>query len=267
MKHEPIVCYLFTYFDDTNSLKNFVDNYKKFFSGINHKLLICFKLLQQAKIKELEKLLVDIDYITFIDPTKFNDFDFGSYKRVAEIYPENQILFLNSHSYPICVNWLLKLTNYTDDNTLIGTSASNESILESIKLKKKYKIFSYVFKKIYYQNKFKTFPNPHIRTSSFLLKGRRFLEYMSNKKIVSKEDTWMIESGKNSLSNFFKIKNYNVYLVNADGEKFIEENWKLGETYNYFKQSKSIISDKHSRKYDALNENDKQISRKRVWGI
>ena len=81
------------------------------------------------------------------------------------------------------------------------------------------------------------------------------------KKILYESKNFLNEN------NFFKIKNYNVYLVNADGEKFIEENWKLGETYNYFKQSKSIISDKHSRKYDALNDNDKQISRKRVWGI
>ena len=192
---------------------------------------------------------------------------YEAYKRIAEMHYNKQILFMNSHSYPICDNWLLKLTNFSDDNTLIGTSASNESILESIKLKKKYKVFSYIFKKIYYKYKFKPFPNPHIRTSSFLVKGKRFLEYISNKKITSKKDTWMIESGKHSLSNFFKINSYNVYLVNSDGDKFIEEDWKLSETYNYFEQSKSIISDKHTRKYENLNDNDKQISRKRVWGI
>ena len=42
---------------------------------------------------------------------------------------------LNSHSYPICENWLLKLMKYSNEKTLIATSASNESILDSIKLK------------------------------------------------------------------------------------------------------------------------------------
>ena len=115
-------------------------------------------------------------------------------------------------------------------------------------------------------NKFRKFPNPHIRTSSFLLNGKKFLDYISNKKIFSKEKTWEIESGKMSLFNYFKKKNYTIYIVNSDGDKFIENNWKLSETYNYFKQSKSIISDKHTRKYDSLNEKDKLLSRKKVWG-
>ena len=267
MKYEPIVCYLFTSFDDSSSLRNFIKSYKQYNSGINHKLIICFKLLNNSEIKDLKNIILNINYSSFIDPIKINDFDFGTYKRVAEKYPNNQILFLNSHSYPICDNWLLKLINYSDNNTLIGTSASNESILDSIKLKKKYKIFSYIFKKIYYKKKFNTFPNPHIRTSSFLLNGKKFLDYIYNKKLISKEDTWEIESGKNSLSNHFKNNNYNVYIINSDGDKFFEENWKFSETYNYFEQSKSIISDKHTRKYDALNENDKLLSRMKVWGV
>ena len=266
MKHEPIVCYLFTSFDEIYSFENFLKNYKKYNPGLNHKLVICFKLLDRSEIDILENMIINIHYNLFIDPVKINDYDFGTYKRVAEKFPNNQILFLNSHSYPVCDNWLLKLMNFSDENTLIGTSASNESILDSIKLKKKYKILSYLIKKFLYMNKFKKFPNPHIRTSSFLLNGKKFLDYISNKKIFSKENTWEIESGKMSLFNYFKKKNYNIYIVNSDGDKFIENNWKLSETYNYFKQSKSIISDKHTRKYDSLNEKDKILSRKKVWG-
>ena len=44
---------------------------------------------------------------------------------------------MNSHSYPICQEWLKKLMKFYDQNTLIGTSASNESLLDSIILKKK----------------------------------------------------------------------------------------------------------------------------------
>ncbi|MBD1174746.1 hypothetical protein IDH32_05140 [Pelagibacterales bacterium SAG-MED01] len=266
MKNEPVVCYLFTSFDEHSSLKNFIINYKNYKSGINHKLVICFKLFKNHEIKELKNFLINLEYTSFIDPITINDFDFGSYKRVAEKYPQNQILFLNSHSYPICENWLLKLINYSNDNTLIGTSASNESILDSIILKKKYKIISHIFKKVYLKKRFQVFPNPHIRTSSFLLYGEKFLDYMNNKKIVSKQDTWEIESGKNSLFNHFKDNNYNVYIINSDGNKFEEKDWKLSETYNYFKQSKSIISDKHTRKYEALDDSDKFLSRMKVWG-
>ena len=266
MTKKPIVCYLFTFFDENISLKNFIENYQKYVSGIEHELVICFKLLNSDRINELQTFTNDVKYTSFIDPFKINDFDFGSYKRIAENYPNKQILFLNSHSYPICDNWLFKLINSADNETLIGTSASNESIIDSLILKKKYKIFSYIYKKIYLKKRFKSFPNPHIRTSSFLINSAKFLDYMNDKKILSKEDAWEIESGKKSLFNYFKDNNYKVYVVNSDGDKFIENDWKLSETYNYLKHSKTIISDKHTRKYETLNESDKLKSRKKVWG-
>ena len=83
---------------------------------------------------------------------------------------------------------------------------------------KKYKIFSYLIKKITLKKKFHSFPNPHIRTSSFLIYGQLLLDYMINKNIKSKENTWEIESGKMSLTSFFKQKNYPVYIVNSDGK-------------------------------------------------
>ena len=154
---------------------------------------------------------------------------------------------------------------FKDDITLIGTSASNESLVDSIALKKNYKIISYWLKKIIYKKFFKGFPNPHIRTSSFLINSQIFLDYMANKKTNTKLDVWKLESGIGSLTNYFKNKNYNIYVINSDGNKFEEKDWKLSETYNYYEKSKLIISDKHTRKYDELNENDKLISRRKVW--
>ena len=129
MKQKPIVCYLFTKF------------------GYDHDLIISYKLVNKAKIKDLNEKFYNIDYQVFIDPVTKNDFDFGTYKRISEKFMDRDILFINSHSYPICDDWLKKLMKYKGEKTLIGTSASNESLYSSIKLKKKYKIFSYLIKK------------------------------------------------------------------------------------------------------------------------
>ena len=72
------------------------------------------------------------------------------------------------------------------NKTLIATSASYESLYTSLKLKKFYKIFSYFKKKIDYKNKFYPFPNPHIRTANFLIKGSRFFKIYKKKKINNK---------------------------------------------------------------------------------
>ena len=151
-----IVCYLFTGFDKITSFNQFIRHYKKFNSGIKHELLICYKLLKKKKIDILEKKIKDINHHFFIDPIEVNDWDFGSYKRVAQKYNKDVILFMNSHSYPITNFWL---------------------------------------------------------------------------------------------------------------KKFKEHEWMLSETYHYKKQSKSIISDKHSRKYLRLTTNERKKSQFNVWGV
>tara|TARA_B110000261_G_scaffold143586_1_gene165697 strand:+ start:875 stop:1675 length:801 start_codon:yes stop_codon:yes gene_type:complete len=266
MNKKILVCYLFTSFDNKQSFINFLKHYKINTAGANHSLLICFKLLNKQKILFFRNLLKDIRYIEFIDPILFNDFDFGSYKRVSERYRSHTIFFLNSHSYPLKKNWLKKLLYHYKEKTLIGTSASNESLLTSLKFKKIHKIISFLIKFIRFKKKFKTFPNPHIRTSSFLIKGADFISFIKNKKITSKEDAWFIESGLGGLTNYFKRKNYNIFVINSDGLKFTENNWKLSETYNYLKQSKSLISDKHTRKYLKLSNQKRIISSYNTWG-
>ena len=55
-------------------------------------------------------------------------------------------------------------------------------------------------------------------------------------------------------------------IINSDGSKFTEDNWINSETYCYSKQLKSIISDKHTRKYLALSEKDQISTQFKVWG-
>ena len=55
-------------------------------------------------------------------------------------------------------------------------------------------------------------------------------------------------------------------MVNSDGNHFLENDWMLSETYNYLNQSKSIISDKHTRKYLDLNKDNKKLSQFNTWG-
>ena len=126
----PVVCYLFTYLDEVSSLENFKSNYNRFDPGTDHELIICFKLLDNDKITQFSSILKSLRYKIFKDPNNTNDYDFGSYKRVAKEFPNRDILFLNSHSYPICNNWLKMLMKYKKKNTLIGSSASCESLFE-----------------------------------------------------------------------------------------------------------------------------------------
>ena len=265
--NQNIVCYLYTRFDSIQKINDFTKYYKKYRPGLIHKLIICFKLLNFEQLENAQKSLKGIKFESFIDPCKDNDWDFGSYKRVAKKYYDKDILFLNSHSYPICHNWVKKLFLYKKNKTVIATNASYESMLDSIKLKWQiHKIIRYINRKHKFSKDFKNFPNPHMGTNSFLVNSKYFYNYIKNKSLKNKYETLKIESGKNSLTNYFKKKKFDIFLVNSDGNKFNESNWKLSETYMYKNQKKNIISDKYTRSYNAANKQKKNIAMKNTWG-
>ena len=156
---------------------------------------------------------------------------------------------------------------YFNTKTIIASSGSFESITTQVKFKKPFKLFSYLKKKNKGKKSFFDFPNPHLNTSNFLIKSTDLISYLKNKKFYNKYETWKLESGFNSLTNIFKRKGYNLLVVNSDGKKFEENEWMISETFHYKKQSKNLISDKHSRKYLKLNKYNRAKSQKAVWGV
>jgi len=265
--HDIIVCYLCTKFDDLDSFDYFIKNYKKYDSGLKHKLLICYKMLNAKSIYLRENKLNAIKHIQYLDPSSQNDFDFGSYYRVCKKFPKHKIFFLTGSDYPIKKFWLKNIVKHYDVNSLIGTSASYQSLLSSLKLKKFYKIIDFLINYFKLKKNFPVFPNPHIRSTGFLIFAKNYIQFYKNKSCKSKFDAWKLESGKDSLTNFFISKKYMVYVVNSDGNKFNINQWHLSKTFNYAEQDKFIISDKHTRKYLNLKNNEKKKFQLSTWGI
>ena len=261
-----IIAYLFTKFDSTENLINFVKFYKNNPPGYNHNLLICYKLLSINEINILREITKKITHIEFIDPNTLNDFDFGSYKRIAEKYPKLPIFFTLGHSYPVSKMWLKKIMSHFNKHTFIGTSASNESIFSSFKIKKKIKLIFNLKEYFFLKNNFKQFPNPHIRTINFMLYGKDYLDFINNKLPINKKDAWVIESGFKSMTNYFKNKGFRILLINSDNDYYSINNFKLSDTYCFKNQSKQLFSDKHSRKYDNSSFLEKIKISNKVWG-
>ena len=261
-----IIAYLYTKFDVKENLINFINHYQKNPPGYNHMLVICYKLLKVCEVNSLRNITNIVPHTEYIDPIRVNDYDFGSYKRIAEKYPNLPIFFTLGHSYPVSQNWLKKLINHFDKTTLVGTSASYESIFSSFVNKKKYKLLFNFKEFFFFKKNFPNFPNPHLRTINFMLYGRDYLKFISDKSFMNKKDAWICESGFKSLTNYFKSKNYKIYVVNSDNNVFSINDFKLSNTYCFSNQSKQLFSDKHSRKYDAANNSDKTKISVTVWG-
>ena len=147
----------------------------------------------------------------------------------------------------------------------MGFSGSNESIFSSLRFKKFWKIYSYLKQYFNLKKNFPKFPNPHVRGPSFVLKQNDFLEYVRNKKYSNKMDAVKTECGKDSLTNFFVKKGYDVFIINSSGVKYDLYNMEKSMTYCNSSISDVLISDRHHRKYQ-LSSIDEQIKTKRkVW--
>ena len=268
INNKVLVCYLFTKFDEYDDLSKFIDNYNSFSSGYNHKLVICFKLLDDDKFNYVKDFLVEkkVKFELFNDTNKNNDFDFGSYSRIADKYKDYLIFFLNASSRPVINNWLKLIVNNYKSNTIIGTTASYESHTSNIKIKKFYKIISFISKKVINSIYFNLFPNPHLRTTGFLIYAKDYLRFYKNKSCKNKFDAWKIESGKSSLTNFFLNLNFNILLINSEGKSFELIDWHSSNTYCFKETSKILISDKHTRKYENMSSKEKKNIIKVVWG-
>lgn len=267
MLEKFLVAYLISVYDDKENLVKFIQNYNKYKPGCTHDLLICFKNFNKDdeifQIKELS----DIKFIKFEDNNK-NDYDWWSYRRIAEKFEDRIIMFMNCHSYPVVDNWLGLFSNNYEMNSLVGPGASFESAV-NFSFNKNLGI-SY-FKSILYALSnlidFPIFPNAHIRSSSFMISARDYQTIELSKKYkYKKKGTWINESGRRSMTNQLKKKKFKIFVINSDGSKFKQSSWALSNTYALGSQSKLIISDKHSRLYDKSTENEKKIISKRVWG-
>ena len=261
-----VIAYLFTKFDSKDNLLKFISFFKQNKPGYDHKLLICYKLLSSYQISSLRKITRTIKHIEFIDKNIDNDYDFGSYMRIAEKYRNYPIFFTLGHSYPVSTNWLKKIMYYFKKKIFIGSSVSNESIFSSFKIKKKIRILFNLKEYFFLKKNFQLHPNPHIRTINFILYGKDYLDFINSRTFNCKKDAWIAESGFGGMTNFFLNKGFKILTVNSDGKSFPISKFKNSETYFYKNQSKQLFSDKHSRKYDQMDPNERLLNSISIWG-
>ena len=260
-----IIAYLSSGFVDIKSLKTFLVNFKKNKPGYPHELFICFKLLKESERKKREKLIKK--YNIFYDEEQINDHEWGTLKRLCMSKKNRKIFWMNDHSYPVKKNWLKKIMNYDNKNIFIGTSGSFSShYSNSFYRHKNDSYLKAIIKIIFFLFSVPSFPNPHIRTTGFLINSNDFIEFMKFKWVRTKLQSFLIESGNYSLTNFFKKKNYDIFVVNKEGKKFDLNSMKKSFTFAYGKQDKFLISDNQIRTYSKLSANKKIKRAKHVWG-
>lgn len=228
------------------SVEKFIATYRKYHAGIKHSLVIIAKNCTDRYVyRKLCQLALKNNARVIELPD--DGWDFGAYFRVSSILESDYVLFLGTSINILANNWLLNLFNaFKNDSSiqLAGPMGSWGDVAG------------------------KVFPNYHIRTCSFMLKRELFLEYIATQKFpVTKDDTYELEHGENSITKFVLNKGYKAVVVDCDGEIYIPQNWVFSKTFRYPDEHKSMIGDQHFLFYYSQNEVLKKFLERAAWGI
>ncbi|MDD3419001.1 MAG: hypothetical protein PHE78_00205 [Candidatus Gastranaerophilales bacterium] len=266
----------------------FLDAYKKYSAGVEHKLTVIAKGWENKK-EEYERLtfLSKENGINIFDLSD-DGLDLGAYIRFAKISESDNLFFFSTSTVINANNWLLFFYNviknkHRNKYLLLGPNGSWESPAENNMLLLKNILFKKIsiLKKlrriiklllnptniVYFKSSYLNFPNYHIRTNCFLVDRKIFLKYAESIKFPSsKADTYAMEHGNKSLTKWFLNKGYNVGVINSDGELFPPEKWDKSGTFRTPDGCKSITQDKHSKIYYNATLLQKRTLEKAAWG-
>lgn len=236
---------------DLNVVEDFLYSYEKYQSGYEHSLVIITKnWTDQIKFEKFSAMAQKCKAKVVNLPD--DGWDLGAYFRIVHMLDSEYVLFLGSSSKILCNNWLSCFVDaFNSDETikLAGTMGSwgliaGENELDGV-----------------------TFPNYHIRTCSFIINRKLFLEYVETHKFpMTKKDTYNIEHGTTSITKFILDKGYKAVVVNSDGQIFKPENWWQSKTFRTPDANKSIISDRLSENYFVIPPEYLDSVERTSWG-
>jgi hypothetical protein len=268
-----------------NTFENFLQSYITNRPNIEHDLIIIFNGFSSVEqTKEYKSLLENLKYHSFFIRDKC--FDIAAYLIAANHFNYEYLCFLNSYCVILDKDWLTKMYRIaSQDNVgLVGATGSYDSHYTSSKNAQRYDNTTILerflkfkgsffrrttrafrlgnFKTLYY---FPPFPNYHIRTNSFMVR-RKIFKSIKFKKILSKFDTHLFESGRNSLTNQILKMKLSVFVVGKDGIAYDKEEWQRSNTFRQHDQSNLIISDNRTDEYlNSELELRKRLSED-AWG-
>ena len=228
--------------DWRQSAERFVRSYAACPAGIEHVTYVIYKGFESKTEKdEARRILAPIAHheLTTDDDT----FDIGAYAAASMKITESDICFLNSHSELLGPEWLLKLSvNLSIPGMgLVGATGSFESPHHPG-------------------------PNPHIRTTAFMIRRKDFVEAVDGVEIRSKEDAYRVENGPASLTRRIRDSGRAVCIVGRNGRGYAPRWWPCSDIFRQGCQANLLVGDNHTRGYARATFEEKRSLVELTWG-
>jgi hypothetical protein len=270
--------------DGLLAAKKFFDAYRTFPPRCLHELIVISKgwaeIRQRQELEEIAKYH-SARIVDFPD----QGYDFGAYMRLTPMLTQDWICFLSTNSRPRVDGWLNLLwtaaTSGDKDVGLVGPTGSLGSIAQfpwpPSPTKNLRALFLFpllplrlLFHTIWFLLKRKdspTFPNPHIRSSTFMVRRDLFADFMVSHKIPNtKYQAYMLESGRTGLTAFVKNLGFRTLVVGADGNVYEPDQWVNSRTFRFPEPVNLLVEDRQTVTYEMADTRNKKILEMAAWG-
>jgi len=256
--------------------RRFFASYNERSAGADHNFyVICKGWTDSDEETELRNLAKACDAVILEQAD--DGFDWGAYFRAIKSIPENNVMFLNSHSKIIGNDWLGKLMSGLSQESIgiVGVSGSFSSwvdwtacppfslwsaLLYPVRLLRNIKNC------LFYRGRYDPFPNIHLRSNGFIIRTDLFKEFALRSAIpCKKSDAHELESGILGLSNFIRSKNLDIYVCDISGRLLSPQQWPFGQIFRGGSQKNLLIEDNQTNAYKEASRAKKRSLEYRSW--
>lgn len=117
-----------------------------------------------------------------------------------------------------------------------------------------------------HDERFPSFPNPHIRSNAFLIRRDRFLSRTDAASIRTKWDAYAFESGSDGLTATLARSGLRAIVVGRDARGYELDEWPSSKTFRSDEQSNLLVSDNQTRRFAGLSTGLRTTVERMTWG-
>lgn len=243
-------------------LKRFLASYRAHPAGAEHELVVVFNgVRDQGPLRE-QLAATPHRLLALPEPV----LDLPAYGLAARELDHERLCFLNSYSAILADSWLAHLSDALDvpGVGIVGASGSWESQAEWIRGRLVHWPYQLLGLRASRRD-YPRFPNPHIRTTAFLMRRADVLACRLE-EARDKRSTYLLESGRQSITRRLLDEGARALVVGRDGHGYDVEDWPASATYRSGGQRNLLVEDNRTADWQRASARLRARLARDAWG-
>lgn len=248
-------------------LRAFLDAQARFDAGTDRELLVVLNGFVPEQLAGAQGLIRGAGATASSTPAPCQDLD--AYRAAAAAHPAGSYVFVNSYARPLADRWVAKLVEAAGTHGVAGATGSFETQrLPYVPERRSRTATAWLADTAQRAGpatrsrlQFPSFPNPHLRTSSFAMSAAT-LRGLSWPAAPTKRDALVLEGGRRGLSTQAGRR----VLVDVDGNAVPPDGWPTSRIFRSGDQERLLVADNRTDQYSEADAAGRAVLRRLAWG-